>query len=137
MRHVLVPFDGRKYLAIDKVALARTATAVLKLLPGVERGDAYHLGALRDLLKRAIDGQVDTPLSSRNEIISARYFVERREGTLPAEFTAEFDASLSRFLVRALSLPLDEPKLQTVDGQVMALMEMEDPGDWPSKVRHE
>lgn len=137
MRHVLVPFDGNKYLAIDKVALARTAIAVLKLLPAVERGDAYHLGALRELLKRAIDGQVNTPLPSRNEIISARYFVEHREGTLPAEFTAEFNASLSRFLVRALSLPLDEPRLQTVDGQTMALMEMEEPGDWPSKVRYE
>ena len=137
MRDVLVPFSGSKYLEVDKVALARTAIAVLKLLPAVEGGDAYHLCALRELLKRAIKGQVDTPLPSRNEIISARYFVERREGTLPAEFTAEFDASLSWFLVRALSLPLDEPRLQTVDGQVMALMEMEDPGDWPSKVRYE
>lgn len=136
MRTVLVKFNGSNYLAIDKVALARTAAALLPLIPPIDAADSYYLGrTLIPLLKSAINYSINSPILDRFEIINGKYFFDRREGTLPAAFTAEFNAALSRFLVRAMSMPLEEPKLQTIDGKIWALMEMEEPGDWPDKVR--
>ena len=31
-------------------------------------------------------------------------------------------------------MPLEEPKLKVMDGKVWALMELEEPGDWPKKL---
>lgn len=138
MRIVLVRFDGARYLAVDKVALSRTATALLPLVPSSDVADSYHLDrTLRPLLKRAIAGDIDIPILDRSGVVGARYFYERRKGTLPEFFSREFDAALSRFLVRAMSMPLDEPKLQTIDGKVWALMETEEPGDWPDKTPYD
>ena len=41
MRTVLVPFDGARYLAVDQVALARTAAALLPLMPVANVSDSY------------------------------------------------------------------------------------------------
>ncbi|GCB06748.1 hypothetical protein [Ralstonia sp. SET104] len=138
MRAVLVPFDGARYLAVDQVALARTVAALLPLIPVANDSDSYCLEqTLRPLLERAVNYQVNAPVSSRSEVIGTQYFHERREGTLPEIFTLEFHAALSRFLVRVMSMPLEEPELQTIDGKTWALMEMEEPGDWPDKVKYE
>lgn len=107
MRTVLVKFNGSNYLAIDKVALARTAAALLPLIPPIDAADSYYLGrTLIPLLKSAINYSINSPILDRFEIINGKYFFDRREGTLPAAFTAEFNAALSRFLVRAMSMPL-------------------------------
>jgi hypothetical protein len=138
MRTVLVPFDGTRYLAVDKVALARRATALLPLVPTATVSDDYGLdGTLRPLLGRAIAYQVDSPILERAGIIGGRYFWERREGTLPEAFSPEFDASLSRFLVVAMSMPLEEPKLETIEGKVWAAMQMEDIVNESDEGRHE
>ncbi|MBA5607394.1 hypothetical protein H3H36_18720 [Duganella sp. FT3S] len=138
MHTILVSFNESNYLAVDKVALARTAAALLPLIQPIDAADSYSLDrTLIPLLKSAINYGINNPILDRSEIISGKYFFERREGTLPAAFTSEFNAALSRFLVRAMSMPLDEPKLQTIDGKVWALMEMEEPGDWPDKVRYQ
>lgn len=138
MRTILVPFDGTRYLAVDKVALARRATALLPLVPTTTVSDDYGLdGTLRPLLERAIAYQVDSPILDRAGIIGGRYFWERTEGTLPEAFSPEFDASLSRFLVVAMSMPLEEPKLETIEGKVWAAMQMEDIVDESDEVRHE
>jgi hypothetical protein len=138
MQTIWVPFDGARYLAVDKVALARTATALLPLVPTTDLSDSYDLDrTLRPLLDRAINYSVDAPVFDRAGVIGRKYFYERGEGTLPEVFTPEFNAALSRFLVRAMSMPLEEPKLRTIDGKVWALMNMEEPGDWPNNVTHE
>jgi hypothetical protein len=117
--------------------MARTAATLLPLIPEVDASDSYSLErTLRPLLIRAINHNINIPILERSEIINGKYFFERREGTLPAKFTPEFNTALSRFLVRAMSMPLDEPKLQTIDGKIWSLMEMEEPGDWPDKIRH-
>lgn len=137
MRTILVPFNGSRYLAVDHVALARTAAALLPLIPVIDASDSYSLDrTLIPLLRRAISHNISTPILDRSEIISEKYFFERREGTLPDVFTPAFKTALSRFLVRAMSMPLEEPKLKTVDGKVWALMEMEEPGDWPDRIRN-
>lgn len=55
---------------------------------------------------------------------------------MPEAFSAEFNASLSRFLVVAMSMPLEAPKLETIEGKVWAVMQMEEIGDgstkWPA-----
>lgn len=134
----MVPFDGTRYLAVDKVALARRATALLPLVPTTTASDDYDLDrTLRPLLGRAIAYQVDSPILDRVGIIGGRYFWERREGTLPDAFSPEFNASLSRFLVVAMSMPLEEPKLETIEGKVWAVMPMEDIGDGSFEGKHE
>ncbi len=138
MRTILVPFDGTRYLAIDKVALARRATALLPLVPTTTVSDDYGLDrTLRPLLGRAIAYQVHSPILDRAGIIGGRYFWERTDGTLPEAFSPEFNASLSRFLVVAMSMPLEEPKLETIEGKVWAVMQMEAVGDGSVEVRHE
>lgn len=138
MRTILVPFDGTRYLAVDKVALARRATALLPLVPTTIVSDDYDLDrTLRPLLERAISYQVDSPILDRAGIIGGRYFWERTEGTLPEAFSAEFNASLSRFLVVAMSMPLEVPELETIEGKVWAVMQMEEIGDGAIDVRNE
>lgn len=138
MRTILVPFDGTRYLAVDKIALARRATALLPLIPITTVSEDYDLDrTLRPLLGRAITYQIDSPLLDRTEVIGGRYFYERSEGTLPEPFSSEFNASFSRFLVVAMSMPLEEPRLETIGGKVWALMEMEEIEDGPDKTMHE
>ena len=132
MQTIWVPFDGAHYREVDKVALARHAVALLPLLPTADSLDSYDLDrTLRPLLERAINYKVDIPVLNRSEVIGGKYFHERSEGVLPAVFTPEFNAALSRFLVRVMSMPLEEPKLKIIDGKVWALMNMEEPGDCP------
>jgi hypothetical protein len=138
MKAIWVPFGGSGYLVVDKVALAHTAAALLPLLPTTDLLDSYGLDhTLRPLLDRAIKFNVDAPILDRSGVIGAKYFYERREGALPKIFTPEFNSALSRFLVRAMSMPLEEPKLRTINGKVCALMQIEEPGDWPDNVVYE
>ncbi|MBA5639787.1 hypothetical protein H3H37_22250 [Duganella sp. LX20W] len=124
-------------MEVDQVALARTAAALFPIIPEEDVLDSYSLErTLRPILMRAINHKIGSPVLERSGIIDGKYFFERREGSLPAIFTSEFNAALSRFLVRAMSMPLDWPKLQIIDGKTWALMEMEEPGDWPDKIRH-
>ena len=88
-------------------------------------------------MERAIAYQVDSPILDRAGIIGGRYFWERTEGTLPEAFSAEFNASLSRFLVVAMSMPLEVPKLENIEGKVWAVMQMEEIGDRSDEVGSE
>lgn len=137
MRKVLVPFDGARYEAVDKVALARTAARLLALLPVSDASDSYCLEQrLRPLLMRAIKCELNVPLRERRETISERFFCELNDGTLSTVFSPAFHAAFQRFLVRVLSMPVQEPEVRIINGRKWAFMEMEEPGDWPDKVKY-
>lgn len=72
----------------------------------------------------------------RAEIVDSRYFMERREGTLPSSISPEFNSAFSQFLVRAMSMPLEQPRIKSANGVELALMEVEEPGDWPNNVKY-
>lgn len=137
MKRKLVPFNGKQFLEVDKVALKRTANALMETIDFNIVGDPYEVESkLKPVLSMAIRNEISIPYSENTDLIGGKYLYDYREGTLPEAISREFQKAFANFAVVALSMPLDILKLEKVNGIQMAWFEFEEEGDWPAKVKH-
>src|SRR5690242_7620138 len=113
MYRKLVPFNGRQFGEVDKIALRRTAAQLKAVLPTMDFIDDYGINSrLMVVLERSLDGKVDRPFSEEREFIDGKYIYERREGILPDIFGKIFQNAFAKFSVAARSIPLDPPEIE-------------------------
>jgi hypothetical protein len=137
MYRKLVPFNGRQFGEVDKIALHRTAAQLKTLLPAITYSDDYEIQTkLAPALERSMTGQIDRPFVDEREFIDGRYIYERMEGELPDIFGNDFQNAFAKFSVAARSIPLDPPEIEIVNGVRCAWMDFEEEGDWPDKVKY-
>lgn len=129
MSRKLVPFNGRQYLAVNKVALERAALALQEVIDNninIESEDPYEIKSkLLPAIRKAIAHEIELPYSDKVELIGGQFLYEYREGILPDYFSREFKSTFSTFAVEALSLPRKIPQIEYVDGVQMAWFELQ------------
>lgn len=138
MYRKLVPFDGKRFFDVDRVALRRTAERLRALIPSsLPLDEPYGIRErLLPVLEKLISGEVNQPFMDELEFIGGQYVHERREKSLPDIFDREFQTAYANFSVTARSLPLDPPEIEVVGGQQCGWMDFEEEGDWPDRVKY-
>lgn len=89
------------------------------------------------ILEAAIRGEITKSLDEDEcKFVSRNYYRDKSEGLLPPDHDQDFTAAVAEFSVTAEALSLDDFDEVIIDGVTYGWVDLEEPGDWPGKVKH-
>jgi len=140
MYRKLVPYDEWHFTEVDPVRLRRCSLAFQHQINTKvnEHKDRYAFyNKTMPILHAAIRGDIRNTLDPDvNPFISRDYYHDKGEGNLPAEYDTQFTDAEAAFSVALQGLSL-EPTPKTIkDGITYGLVDIEEEGDWPDKVKY-
>ena len=136
----LVRYDQWHFAEVDPVRLRRCALALKDqiILKVDKANDLYRFYSdTMPVVEKAIRGEIiesiDLDLVS---IISGNYEHDKSEGILPPGYDREFTKAVAGFSVTLQGLSLEQTEKTVKDGVTYGLVDFEEEGDWPDKVKY-
>lgn len=136
----LVRYDQWHFLEVDPICLRRCALALKgQIIRKVSKtSDAYSFHSKTiPIIEAAIRGEITESMDlDVIEFISKNYYHDKREGILPSEYDREFTSAVADFSVTLQGLSLEQTEKIIKDGITYGLVDFEEEGDWPDKVKY-
>lgn len=136
----LVRYDQWHFSEVDHVRLRRCALALKdQIILKVDRAkDLYWfysntMPVIEKAIRREIIESTDLDLVP---IISGNYKHDKSEGILPPVYDREFAKAVAGFSVTLQGISLEQTEKTVIDGVTYGLVDFEEEGDWPDKVKY-
>lgn len=140
MYRKLARYDQWHFAEVDPVCLRRMAIRLRDLIvQKIDKSkDTYGFYSnTMPFLEAAIRGEIIESMDEdESHFISRNYYHEKSEGSLPPEYDQDFMTAVAEFSVTAEALSLDDFDEVIIDGVTYGWVDMEEPGDWPDKVKY-
>lgn len=136
----LIRYDQWHFSEVDPVCLKRTAIRLRDQIKQKikESNDVYGFySKTMPILEAAIRGEITKSLDEDEcEFISRNYDHDESEGLLPPEYDDDFVTAVAEFSVTAEALSIVDFDEVVIDGVTYGWVDLEEPGDWPDKVKN-